>query len=424
MAGLENTNSSTAAAAAAAVSPVAMPGSPPSKRIVGVSLSAGDQSAVESSDDNAGNKKPAAWSKKPSPESEGGPGVMGAELWPALSESTKASPKLSPSNSAMNIPDLGSASAPPPQKPMVSNVNHNVTPNHGRTTRQKSMKHDGGGNAQDNGSIAHQPPLNYNSSVKNSSGGGSESSGRGNMPNHGYRELGARNPSGDHPHPRSSFRRGNGGPHPRGDGSHQNYGVRHGDQDRGSHDWNHQRNFNGRDASLQPRASPRGFVRPAVGSAPFVHPGGPAPVRPFMNPMAMPDMPMIYFPPGMPFIAPVPPPMYFPMPDPQLQAKIASQIDYYFSTENLIKDTFLRQNMDKDGWVAISLIASFKKVMQLTDNIQLILDAVRSNSAIVEVKADKIRRRNDYMRWIMPSSVEFSTGSGTPSPKSPGIFLK
>lgn len=114
MAGLENTNSSTAAAVAA-VSPVAMPGSPPSKRIVGVSLSAGDQSAVESSDDNAGNKKPAAWSKKPSPESEGGPGVMGAELWPALSESTKASPKLSPSNSAMNIPDLGSASAPPPQ---------------------------------------------------------------------------------------------------------------------------------------------------------------------------------------------------------------------------------------------------------------------------------------------------------------------
>ena len=110
MAGVENTNSSTAAA----VSPVARTGSPPWTQIVGIAPSAGDQSALESCDDNAGNKKPAAWSKKPSPESEGGAVVMGAELWPALSESTKASPKLSPSNSSMNLPDLGSPSAPPP----------------------------------------------------------------------------------------------------------------------------------------------------------------------------------------------------------------------------------------------------------------------------------------------------------------------
>ena len=167
-------------------------------------------------------------------------------------------------------------------------MNHNLTPNHGRPTRQKSMKRDAGPNAQINGGYAPQPPHNHNNSVKNSSGGGSESSGRDNMQSHGYRELGARNPSGDHPHPRSSFRRGNGGPHSRGDGSQQSYGVRRGDQDRGSHDWNHQRNFNGRDAPLQPRGGPRGFVRPALGSAPFVHPGGPAPMRPFMNPMGMP----------------------------------------------------------------------------------------------------------------------------------------
>lgn len=32
------------------------------------------------------------------------------------------------------------------------------------------------------------------------------------------------------------------------------------------------------------------------------------------------------------------------------------------SDENLIKDTYLRQKMDEQGWVPISLIAGFKKV--------------------------------------------------------------
>ncbi|KAA8547540.1 hypothetical protein F0562_003969 [Nyssa sinensis] len=41
------------------------------------------------------------------------------------------------------------------------------------------------------------------------------------------------------------------------------------------------------------------------------------------------------------------------------------------------------------------------QVAQLTDNIQLILDAVRI-SAVVEVQGDKMRRRNDWKRWIMP----------------------
>nr|KAJ0214793.1 hypothetical protein LSAT_V11C400212970 [Lactuca sativa] len=58
----------------------------------------------------------------------------------------------------------------------------------------------------------------------------------------------------------------------------------------------------------------------------------------------------------------VPPPMFFAVPDPSLHARIVTQIDYYFSNENLVKDTYLRQNMDEQGWVPVSLIAGFKKV--------------------------------------------------------------
>lgn len=163
-------------------------------------------------------------------------------------------------------------------------------PNHGRPTRQKSMKRDGGGNPQTNGGTSHQPSSpsegshNYNhSSPKPNFGGGSDSFGRETIQNHGNRESGSRNASGDHPQPRNSFRRGGGGSHSRGDGAHQNYGGRRGDQDRGNHDWNHQRSFNGRDAQ---RVSPRAYVRPppAGVAAPFAAP----PMRPtFINPCTL-----------------------------------------------------------------------------------------------------------------------------------------
>ncbi|KAB2618210.1 la-related protein 1C-like [Pyrus ussuriensis x Pyrus communis] len=42
-------------------------------------------------------------------------------------------------------------------------------------------------------------------------------------------------------------------------------------------------------------------------------------------------------------------------------------------------------------------------VLSLTDNIQLILDAMRM-STVVEVQGDKIRRRSDWERWVMPAA--------------------
>ncbi|MBA0551619.1 hypothetical protein Golob_022495, partial [Gossypium lobatum] len=50
-------------------------------------------------------------------------------------------------------------------------------------------------------------------------------------------------------------------------------------------------------------------------------------------------------------------------------------------------------------------------VSLLTDNIQLITDALQS-STVVEVQGDKVRKRIDWMRWIMPPSVHFPTMSG------------
>uniref|UniRef100_A0A0A0KJG2 HTH La-type RNA-binding domain-containing protein n=2 Tax=Cucumis sativus TaxID=3659 RepID=A0A0A0KJG2_CUCSA len=230
----------------------------------------------------------------------------------------------------------------------------------------------------------------------------------------------------DHGHqqPRNSYRSRGGGSHPRGDNSHHhNYGSRR-DHDRGNQDWNSNRNYN-----AQPHRVVHRFIRPSPPPPPNTTGYISSPtMRAIGGPLPFPDFapPVVYIGPpppealrGVPFVAPISPnAMFFHGPDPQLYAMIVSQIEYYFSGENLIKDTFLRQNMNEEGWVPVKLIASFSKVQRLTENIQTILDALQS-STVVEVKGDTVRRRHDYDRWIIrPGQVP--NISGPLSPLSPG----
>ena len=47
--------------------------------------------------------------------------------------------------------------------------------------------------------------------------------------------------------------------------------------------------------------------------------------------------------------------------------------DYYFSDENLQRDFFLRRKMDSDGWIPISLVASFHRVQMLTQDVTFMI---------------------------------------------------
>ncbi|XP_012585447.1 PREDICTED: la-related protein 1 [Condylura cristata] len=55
-----------------------------------------------------------------------------------------------------------------------------------------------------------------------------------------------------------------------------------------------------------------------------------------------------------------------------LKDYIKRQIEYYFSVDNLERDFFLRRKMDADGFLPITLIASFHRVQALTTDIALI----------------------------------------------------
>lgn len=57
--------------------------------------------------------------------------------------------------------------------------------------------------------------------------------------------------------------------------------------------------------------------------------------------------------------------------------------EYYFSVDNLERDFFLRRKMDSDGFLPITLIASFHRVQALTTDINLIIKvrAIKMNFA-------------------------------------------
>ncbi|KAL2333835.1 hypothetical protein Fmac_015048 [Flemingia macrophylla] len=391
----------------AATSPSSLP--PP---LVAESAAVNLAPAPEDSSSDAGHnvntgKRP-AWNK---PSNGASSSVMGADSWPALSESARSSaksPSPSPSESvkvsmeALSVTLLQGAGSVVPSA--QRHVRDNVSVSSTVQTHQKSFKRSNSNTSSNGGNpLSQQMSVSQGSVVAVAAGSHNYNpSLKDHQPRAGF-------VANDHPTQRNSYRhRNSGGPHQRGEYHHHNYGGRR-DQDR-SHEWNNHRNFNGRDNYMSPRIVPR-FIRPP--SSNHVQYYAPPPMRPYGGLYGYHELhpQMVYVPPitldsfsrGVPYMSPMPSnAMYFQQPpESQLHTKIVNQINYYFSNENLVKDLYLRRQMDTQGWVPISLVADFKKVKSLTENIQIVIDAVRTSS-VVEVQGEKIRRRNDWGKWIMP----------------------
>ena len=72
--------------------------------------------------------------------------------------------------------------------------------------------------------------------------------------------------------------------------------------------------------------------------------------------------------------------------------------EYYFSEENLQKDVFLRRKMDSEGFLPVTLVASFNRVRSLTNDVSFIVQAVQ-DSDIVEIKDGKFRPKTNPDSW-------------------------
>lgn len=88
-----------------------------------------------------------------------------------------------------------------------------------------------------------------------------------------------------------------------------------------------------------------------------------------------------------------------------IQSQTLSQCrEFYFSPENLVRDMFLRQHMDVDGYVPLAFVGSFQAVYSLHQDYPSLLEAMQS-SEVVEFDHvnEKIRLRYGWEKWLWPN---------------------
>lgn len=80
----------------------------------------------------------------------------------------------------------------------------------------------------------------------------------------------------------------------------------------------------------------------------------------------------------------------------EIQERIVRQVEWYFSDENILKDSFLMKHIrrNKQGFVSLKLVASFRKVKSLSKDWGVVQASLR-HSSVLELNEDgsKVRRR-------------------------------
>lgn len=83
--------------------------------------------------------------------------------------------------------------------------------------------------------------------------------------------------------------------------------------------------------------------------------------------------------------------------DLDLQERIVKQVEWYFSDENLLKDSFLMKhiNRNKQGYVSLKLVASLRKVKTLSKDWKVVLECLKHSDLLaLNEEETKIRRKS------------------------------
>ena len=88
----------------------------------------------------------------------------------------------------------------------------------------------------------------------------------------------------------------------------------------------------------------------------------------------------------------------------QLLEKLKVQLRYYFSTDNLCRDAYLRKHMDKEGFVSLQFIFSFSMINSVAKNDYTNLVEAANDLDTLEMKSvnndSKVRLRNGWEKWV------------------------
>lgn len=110
----------------------------------------------------------------------------------------------------------------------------------------------------------------------------------------------------------------------------------------------------------------------------------------------------------------------FVIPNDELADKICAQVEYYFSDDNIIKDAFLLKHVkrNKEGYVSLKLISSFKKVKHLSRDWRVVGAALtRSKKLELNSQGTKLRRVNPLPHFDQTAPSRTILAAGLPVEK-------
>ncbi|XP_047498985.1 la-related protein 1B-like isoform X2 [Penaeus chinensis] len=152
----------------------------------------------------------------------------------------------------------------------------------------------------------------------------------------------------------------------------------------------------GRGGTIRGRGRGRGGGRGGVGGG-----GGGGSVAGIPEYMLQDPNLMQFFVPSVGFIFPE----FVPQDETAVKEKIKKQVEYYFSDENLASDIFMRRKMSKDGYIPVSLIASFNRMKQLTQDVKLIIDVCKTSDKLQVKDEVWLRTKHDPTKWPLEDAA-------------------
>ncbi|KAI1752552.1 hypothetical protein F4782DRAFT_123437 [Xylaria castorea] len=82
-----------------------------------------------------------------------------------------------------------------------------------------------------------------------------------------------------------------------------------------------------------------------------------------------------------------------------------TQVEYYFSTENCVKDWYLRTHMDSQGFVPIHFIASFNRMRELLVDQTILRQACLASTVLELVMGgdgvERVRSKDGWEKWVI-----------------------
>ncbi|KAK5634749.1 hypothetical protein RRF57_010462 [Xylaria bambusicola] len=86
------------------------------------------------------------------------------------------------------------------------------------------------------------------------------------------------------------------------------------------------------------------------------------------------------------------------------------QVEYYFSVNNIVKDLFLRRHMDSQGFVPISVIASFNRMKELLVDLNILrqacIDSVLLELVMGNDGVERVRSKEGWDKWVLKDMSE------------------